>query len=69
MRLEHIITKEDVGKNVIKKQCPTCGTKQPLYIQGVMGRILSCDVGKRIYRYNSGVLGVESQEQLEIRTN
>ncbi len=68
MKLEHTITEEDVGKSIIERRCPCCNTKQLLHIFDLMGKILSCDVGKRIYRYKSGILGVENQEQLEART-
>jgi hypothetical protein len=65
-RFLHEITEDDVGKSTITKQCKCCGHKTSHWITGAMGRILSLDVGKRLYIRNN-VITVESQEQLQER--
>lgn len=63
----YTIKKEDINKTKIILQCSACNKKEIIDINNFMGRILSCDVGKRIYKTNSGVYQVENNEQLQKR--
>jgi hypothetical protein len=66
-KLVHTITKDDIGKTFIKyTKCRICGSTAVINTTDVMGRILSLDVGKRIYDID-GIYYVENQEQLEAR--
>jgi hypothetical protein len=58
--LIHTVRKEDVGKTAIYgvPGHPTCFSP--------LGRVMACDVGKRIYKVD-GVYQVENREQLEAR--
>lgn len=68
LRFIHEITAADVGKNRIVKTCPKCCRPEFFSLVDVMGYVQKIDVGKRIYKdTESGVLFVESQEQLNKR--
>ena len=63
------IKKEDIGKHRIVLKCNDCGKiKEDIYITDLMGNILPCDIGKRIYKVGE-IYQVENQEQLEKRLN
>ena len=62
------ITIMDIGKKFLKYiACPTCGKEETIYISDLLGVILHCDIGKRIYKVN-GVYQVENDEQRKRRT-
>ena len=69
MKHIHTITKEDVGRHIIKLPCPTCGRVDTICCSDFIGYIMKIDIGKRIYRSEDGILCVENQEQLEERLN
>ena len=61
------IKKEDLGKNRIILKCNCCGKiKHDISITYLMGKILHCDIGKRIYQREE-IYQVENNEQLEKR--
>lgn len=62
------IKKEDIKKTVIKIKCNECQqTKHYISIIDLMGKILSCDIGKRIYEVSKGIYQIENAEQLNKR--
>ena len=64
MELEHTIKPTDIGKSAI-----IGNSGEMLYLRPLMGYVMPHDVGKRIYRSNTGTLRVENQEQLQKRLN
>lgn len=66
--LVHTITREDIDKAFIKLPgCNSCGhNHSPIQVSSVIGRIISIDVGKRIYRVGD-IYQVENQEQFDRR--
>jgi hypothetical protein len=63
------IKKEDIGKQRIILKCNLCGKiDHDIYINNLMGNILLCDIGKRIYKVGE-IYQVENSEQLEKRKN
>ena len=68
-KLVHTIVPKDVRKRFITLQgCPTCGCNgKTIWLQNLMGVVLPCDVGKRIYEVGHNVYQVENQEQLIAR--
>ena len=66
----YTIKSDDIGKTVIKIKCNCCNTiKHYISITDLMGKILPCDIGKRIYEVSKGIYQVENDEQLNLRLN
>ena len=63
----HEITRDDVGKATTSKVCPTCGHKKIIAFRDVLGRVIDCDIGKRIYDVGDGILQIENSEQVSKR--
>lgn len=67
IRLVYEIKFEDINKSALKYvSCSACGKTATISVGPLMGRIMKCDVGKRIYLVNS-VYRVESNDQLKER--
>jgi len=60
------IQREDVGKVAIVRTCSGCGTRNVIYLASFIGRVLACDVGKRIHDVD-GVYQIENSEQFANR--
>jgi len=56
----------DVGKQIATITCSTCGHKRRLNFKEILGQVLMCDVGKRIYEV-SGIYQIENTEQFTKR--
>lgn len=69
MQFVYEIKKEDINKRIIKLSCPTCHHAENIYVYDFMGYIMPCDIGKRIYKYGSGIYAIENDEQLNKRKN
>lgn len=63
------ITIADIGKKSLEYIiCPTCGKTEKIYVSDLLGTILHCDIGKKIYQVD-GIYQVENDEQLAERIN
>jgi len=63
----HTISEQDLGKRIVKsKPCQCCGKSEIISTFDLLGRVLACDIGKRVYKIND-LLYVENDEQLKAR--
>ncbi len=63
----HTIESQDIGLDVIKKSCPTCGRYNHIVLADLLGRIQPHDVGKQIIKTDDGVLQIENDGQMHER--
>lgn len=69
MKYIHTITAEDINKPMgsITVRCKHCGHADTYYLNSALGRVMKIDIGKRVYLSNSGIICVESNEQMQQR--
>ena len=57
----------DITEANVKDPLGTLGARQWWKLKETMGRLLPCDIGKRVYQHSSGIYQVESEEQRDKR--
>lgn len=70
MKYLYELRKSDIDKTeIVVPNCCTCGCPHgsaTYSLEGVIGRVLPCDVGKRLWLVD-GILQIENEQQFEAR--
>lgn len=66
MKVSGYISKDDVGKKIIKYKCDRCFNEHNIHVGDAIGYIMYHDVGKK-WVFENNVFQMENDEQLENR--
>lgn len=67
MQKIYYIQQKDLNKFNTVIQCPCCNSKEVINFSDVLGKVLPCDIGKKMVKHEKGFWQVENDGQFQKR--